>query len=122
VKKYRLTDMEAKFADIIWVHEPIPSGKLVRLCEAEFNWKKSTTYTMLKRLESKGIFKNNNGVVISLIKKDDFYAEQSKLFVEETFEGSLPKFIAAFTRSRKMSDKEIDELQRLIDKHREKER
>ena len=83
---------------------------------------KSTTYTMLKRLESKGIFKNNNGVVISLIKKDDFYAEQSKLFVEETFEGSLPKFIAAFTRSRKMSDKEIDELQRLIDKHREKER
>ncbi|HHT46756.1 MAG TPA: BlaI/MecI/CopY family transcriptional regulator [Firmicutes bacterium] len=122
MKKYRLTDMEAKFADIIWVHEPIPSGKLVRLCEAEFNWKKSTTYTMLKRLESKGIFKNNNGVVISLIKKDDFYAEQSKLFVEETFEGSLPKFIAAFTRSRKMSDKEIDELQRLIDKHREKER
>ena len=69
MKKYRLTDMEAKFADIIWVHEPIPSGKLVRLCEAEFNWKKSTTYTMLKRLESKGIFKNNNGVVISLIKK-----------------------------------------------------
>ncbi len=122
MKEYRLTDMEAKFADIIWVHEPIPSGKLVRLCEAEFNWKKSTTYTMLKRLESKGIFKNNNGVVISLIKKDDFYAEQSKLFVEETFEGSLPKFIAAFTRSRKMSDKEIDELQRLIDKHREKER
>lgn len=122
MKEYRLTDMEAKFADIIWVHEPIPSGKLVRLCEVEFNWKKSTTYTMLKRLESKGIFKNNNGVVISLIKKDDFYAEQSKLFVEETFEGSLPKFIAAFTRSRKMSDKEIDELQRLIDKHREKER
>ena len=122
MKNYRLTDMEAKFADFIWVHEPIPSGKLVRLCEAEFNWKKSTTYTMLKRLESKGIFKNNNGVVISLIKKDDFYAEQSKLFVEETFEGSLPKFIAAFTRSRKMSDKEIDELQRLIDKHREKER
>lgn len=122
MKEYRLTDMEAKFADIIWVHEPIPSGKLVRLCEVEFNWKKSTTYTMLKRLESKGIFKNNNGVVKSLIKKDDFYAEQSKLFVDKTFEGSLPRFIAAFTRSKKMSDKEIDELQRLIDEHREEER
>ena len=121
MKNYKLTDMEAKFADIIWLHEPVPSGKLVQLCEEEFNWKKSTMYTMLKRLEGKGIFKNNDGVVKALITKDDFYAEQSKLFVEETFDGSLPKFLAAFARSKKMSDQEIDELQKLIDEYREEE-
>ncbi len=121
MRKLRLTDAETKFADIIWIHEPIPSGELVRLCEVEFKWKKSTTYTMLKRLESKGVIKNNNGVVKSLITKDDFYAEQSKQFVEETFNGSLPKFLAAFTRNKKLSDNEIDELQRLINEHREEE-
>jgi predicted transcriptional regulator len=121
MKEYKLTEMEAKFADIIWAYEPVPSGKLVRLCEAEFNWKKSTMYTMLKRLESKGIFLNNNGVVKSLITKDDLYSEQSKLFVEETFDGSLPKFLAAFTRSKRMSDREIDELQKLINEYRGEE-
>lgn len=120
MKEYKLTDMETKFADIIWAHEPIPSGKLVGQCEAELKWKKSTTYTMLKRLESKGIFENNNGVVKSLLTKDEFYAAQSKQFVEETFEGSLPKFLAAFTRSKKISDKEIDELQKLINEHKER--
>ncbi|MCC5908919.1 MAG: BlaI/MecI/CopY family transcriptional regulator [Clostridiaceae bacterium] len=118
MKEYKLTDMEGKFADIIWDHEPIPSGTLVKLCEAELDWKKSTTYTMLKRLEGKKIFENDNGMVKSLITKDDFYAEQSKQFVEQTF-GSLPKFLAAFSRSKKMSDKEIDELQRLINEHKE---
>ena len=78
MKECRLTDMEAKFADIIWAHEPIPSGKLVRLCEVDLKWKKSTTYTMLKRLESKGIFENNDGIVKALILKDDFLTEQSK--------------------------------------------
>ncbi|NMA82612.1 MAG: BlaI/MecI/CopY family transcriptional regulator [Epulopiscium sp.] len=119
MKEYRFTDMEAKFADIIWKKEPIPSGDLVKLCEAELNWKKSTTYTMLKRIENKGIFKNTNGVVSSLVKREEFYAEQSKQFVEETFDGSLPRFLAAFTRSKKLSSKEIDELQRLIDEHKE---
>ncbi|MEA1962157.1 MAG: BlaI/MecI/CopY family transcriptional regulator [Bacillota bacterium] len=119
MKEYKLTDMEARFADIIWAHEPIPSGNLVKLCEAELSWKKSTTYTMLKRLEGKGIFENKGGTVSALIKKDEFYAGQSKQFVEETFEGSLPKFLAAFTRSKRLSDKEIDELQKLINDHKE---
>jgi len=119
MKEYKLTEMETKFANIIWANEPIMSGDLVKLCEAEFNWRKSTTYTMLKRIESKGIFTNKNGVVSCLVKKDGFYAEQSKQFVEETFDGSLPKFLAAFTRSKKLSDKEIAELQKLINEHRE---
>lgn len=117
--EYRLTDMEGKFADIIWANEPTPSGNLVKMCEKELSWKKSTTYTMLKRLETKGVFKNENGIVSAVIKKDDFYAEQSKLFVEETFEGSLPKFLAAFTSRKKLSNKEICELQKLIDEHKE---
>jgi BlaI family transcriptional regulator, penicillinase repressor len=117
--KIRLTEMETKFADLIWSHEPVPSGDLVKLCESELNWKKSTTYTMLKRLESKGVFKNKEGVVAALISKDDFYAQQSKQFVEETFQGSLPKFLAAFTRSRKLSDTEIDEFLKVIQEHKE---
>ncbi len=119
MKEYRLTDTESKFADIIWAKEPIQSGELVKLCEIELNWKKSTTYTMLKRLENKEIFENRNGIVSSIIKKDEFYAEQSKQFVEETFDGSLPKFLASFTRSKKLSNKEINELQRLINEHKE---
>lgn len=117
MKDLRLTEMEGRFAELIWDHEPIPSGNLVKLCESELNWKKSTTYTMLKRLEAKEIFENDNGVVGSLIKKDDFYAEQSNAFVKETFGGSLPKFLAAFTKSRKLSDSEIDDVLRLIHEH-----
>ncbi|MFA5528559.1 MAG: BlaI/MecI/CopY family transcriptional regulator [Peptostreptococcales bacterium] len=115
----KLTETETKFAEIIWNNEPIPSGDLVKQCEAELNWKKSTTYTMLKRVEDKGIFMNKNGIVSSVIKKDAFYSGQSKQFVEETFEGSLPKFLAAFTKNKRLSDKEITELQNLIDKHKE---
>lgn len=119
MRNYRLTDAEEKFAIMIWAQEPVPSGDLVKLCREKLDWKKSTTYTMLKRLENKGIFKNKNSVVSSLIKKDEFYAERSKWFVEETFNGSLPKFLAAFARGQKLSHREIDELQRLIDEHRE---
>lgn len=117
--KIRLTEMETKFADLIWSREPVPSGDLVKLCEAELNWKKSTTYTMLKRLEGKGIFKNQEGMVAARISKEDFYARQSKQFVEETFQGSLPRFLAAFTRSRKLSESEIDEFVKLIQDHKE---
>lgn len=119
MKDLRMTEMEGKFAELIWDHEPIPSGNLVKLCESELNWKKSTMYTMLKRLEAKEIFINDNGMVGSLIKKDDFYAEQSKVFVKETFGGSLPKFLAAFTKSRKLSESEIDDVLRLIHEHKE---
>lgn len=117
--EYRLTEMEEKFADIIWSMEPIGSPELVDICSSEFNWKKSTTYTMLKRLEKKEIFKNENSIVSALVTREDFYAGKSQLFVEETFDGSLPRFLTAFTRTKKLSPREIDELQRLINEHRE---
>jgi len=119
MREYRLTDSETKFADIIWANAPLKSSDLVKLCERELGWKKSTTYTMLKRLEDKGIFNNENGVVVALIEKEDFYAEQSRQYVAEAFEGSLPIFVAAFTRRKKLSAKEIEELRRLIDEHGE---
>lgn len=112
---YKLTEAEENLANIIWENEPIKSSELVKMCASEFNWKKSTTYTMLKRLEEKKIFLNKNSIVESLIKKEDFYGEQSKIFVEDNFNGSLPKFIAAFTRRKKLGKKEVEELQRLID-------
>ncbi len=118
MKDCRLTETETKFAEIIWANGPLKSSELVRLCERSLNWKKSTTYTMLKRLEDKGIFQNENGMVRTLMGKEDFFAEQSKRFVAETFEGSLPRFIAAFTRRKKLSEEEIRELQKLIDEHR----
>lgn len=117
--EYRLTEAEEKFAEIIWDNEPIKSPDLVRLAEEAFNWKKSTTYTMLKRLEEKNIFKNNKSLVVSLIKKEDFYSEQSKIFVQENFGGSLPKFVAAFTKKNKLSNKEVKELVELINNHKE---
>lgn len=94
------------------------SGDLVRLCEAELGWKKSTTYTILRRLCDRGIFRNDGGTVTSLLSKAEFCALQSEEFVEEAFDGSLPKFLAAFTMRKKLSEKEIDELQRLIDQSR----
>lgn len=115
---YKLTEAETKLAEIIWANAPLKSSWLVKLCETELNWKKSTTYTMLKRLEDKGIFQNENGVVSALIEKEDFYAAQSRQFVAETFDGSLPRFVAAFARRKKLSEKEIEELQQLIDAHR----
>lgn len=117
--EFKITEAEERLAELIWTNEPIKSPDLVKLCEREFNWKKSTTYTMLKRLEDKSIFLNDNSRVISLIKKDDFYGEQSKIFVKENFGGSLPKFVAAFTSRNKLSKNEIQELQRLIDDHKE---
>ena len=111
----RLGAIETRFADLIWENEPISSGELVKICEKELNWKKSTTYTILRRLCERGIFQNNNGTVTSLISKSDFYAMQSERFVEETFEGSLPKFLTAFATRKKLSEKEIEELQRFID-------
>lgn len=117
--EYRLTDAEEKFAEIIWSNEPIKSSELVKLSEKEFEWKKSTTYTMLKRLEEKKIFNNDKSIVVSLIKKDDFYGEQSKIFVQENFGGSLPKFVAAFTKRNKLSNKEVKELVELINNHKE---
>ena len=114
----RLGAVESRFADLIWENEPISSGELVKLCEEKLSWKKSTTYTILRRLCERGIFLNDKGTVTSLISKDEFHAMQSEKFVEDTFEGSLPKFLAAFSTRKKLSDDEIRELQRFIDKMR----
>ena len=110
--------IESRFADMIWENEPVPSPELVKLAERELNWKKSTTYTVLKRLCERGIFQNRGGVVTSLISRQDFYAVQSEKFVEETFSGSLPAFLAAFTTRKKLSEEEIAKLQALIDQSR----
>lgn len=119
MKGYRLTETEEKFAELIWQKEPIGSGELVKLCEKEFNWKKSTTYTVLKKLCEKGIFQNENSIVSSLITKDGYYAKQSVRFVEDTFGGSLPKFLTAFIGGRKLSKHQAEELKKLIDEHKE---
>ena len=116
--EYRLGPIEARFADLIWENEPVSSGTLVKLCEEKLEWKKSTTYTMLKRLCQKGIFQNAEGIVTSLISKEEFESLQSQEFVEETFDGSLPRFVAAFTRKKKLSEAEIEELKKLIDNSR----
>lgn len=119
MKVYKLTDSEEKFSELIWQNEPIGSGDLVKLSEKEMSWKKSTTYTVLKKLCEKGIFQNENAVVSSLITKEEYYAKQSIRFVEDTFGGSLPKFLTAFIGGRKLSKNQAEELKKLIDKHRE---
>ncbi|RVU55515.1 BlaI/MecI/CopY family transcriptional regulator [Anaerosphaera multitolerans] len=115
---YKIGEMEMRFAELIWENEPVGSGELVKLCQSEFNWKKSTTYTMLKRLIEKGIFKNEKSVVSALISKEEFKANQSEQFIEETFEGSLPKFLTAFTSKNKLTEREIAEIQKFIDESR----
>ena len=118
MSELRMGAIESRFADMIWQKEPIPSPELVKLAAQELNWKKSTTYTVLKRLCERGIFRNQDGIVTSLISKQDFYAAQSEKFVEETFSGSPPAFLAAYTTRKKLSDAEINELQELIDRSR----
>ena len=110
--------LESKFADIIWEREPLPSGQLVKLAAAALSWKPTTSYTVLKRLCERGIFVNNNGVVSSLISRDDFYAMQCENFVDETFSGSLPAFVAAIGKRKKLSDAEVERLKALIEQMR----
>jgi len=111
----KLGIVEAQFAELIWEREPIASGELVKLCEKELNWKKSTTYTVLKKLCERGIFQNNDGIVTSQLTRDEFNAVQSEQFVEDTFEGSLPAFLAAFTSRKPLSKEEVEEIRRLIE-------
>ena len=110
----KLGQIEAMFADLIWNNEPIASGTLVKMCNEFLDWKKSTTYTVLKKLCERGIFKNENGIVTSIISKEEFFAKQSEDFVNENFGGSLPAFLASFTSRNKLSEKEIQELITLI--------
>ena len=116
--QYKLGEVESAFADLIWDNEPLASGRLVELCADRLDWKKSTTYTVLRRLCQRGIFQNEGGMVTSLIGREEFAARQSEEFVEQAFDGSLPKFLTAFASRKKLSREEIEQLQRLIDENR----
>lgn len=115
--EYKLGEVEMKFADIIWENEPIASGDLARISEEKLKWKKSTTYTILKRLCDREIFQNVNGTVSSLVTKAQFQAIKSEEFVSETFEGSLPAFVAAFVSKKKLSKEEIESLRKIIEEN-----
>ena len=119
MSEMQLGVIEARFADIIWQNEPISSAELVRLSEEVLKWKKSTTFTVLRRLCEKGIFKNDKSMVTSVISKEDFYSLQSKRFVEETFGGSLPAFLAAFTSGKSLSQEEVEYLRRMVAEYEE---
>ena len=115
MKDYKLAEGESKFAELIWQNEPITSPELVKLCEKEFDWKKSTTYTVLKKLCDREIFQNDNAVVTSLISKEEFYSHKSRKFVEESFGGSIPKFLTAFMGGKKLTTEQAEEIKDLID-------
>ena len=112
---YKLGVVESKFADIIWANEPLTTNELIKLCEKELHWKRTTTYTVLKKLGEHGIFRLHDKIVTALISKEDYYAAQSEQFVEKTFEGSLPAFIAAFTKRKALTAEEIAEIHNMID-------
>lgn len=115
----KLGAVESRFADIIWFHEPLPSRELVALCQQQLNWKKPTTYTVLRKLCERGIFKNEGGIVSSAISRQEFYAIQSERFVEEAFEGSLPAFLAAFTVRKNLTPEEVASIRRMIASYEE---
>lgn len=110
--------VQERFAEIVWAHEPISSGELVKLCEAELKWKKPTTYTVLRKLCEKGLFRNEGGVVTSLVSRDEFFRTRSVTFVNESFEGSLPAFVAAFISGRGLTREEADAIETMIDEYR----
>ena len=120
MEPYKLGEMEQKFADLIWESEPIPSGELAKACEEAFGWKRTTTYTMLKRLCLRGIFENQNGVVRERMSREEFLAAQGEQFLEEHFDGSLPKFLTAFSRRRKLDSREIEKLKKMIEESEER--
>ena len=114
MQELQLGAVERRFADLIWENEPISSGALVQLCQEALGWKKSTTYTVLRRLCDRGLFENNGGTVMARLSKEAFQAKLSEQIVAETFDGSLPKFLAAFSMEKPLSAEEIDQLQQLI--------
>ena len=118
MEDYTLGVIESRFADIVWEHAPLATSQLIRLCEQELGWKRTTTYTVLRKFSRRGIFENQDGTVIVKITKEEFYTRQSECYVEHSFNGSLPGFLAAFTSRRKLSEKEIEELQQIIDQNK----
>lgn len=114
----KVFESEYRFCLILWEHEPIKSSELVSLCQAQLGWKPTTTYTVIKRLSERGVLKNENTVVTALVTKDEVQAAELNEMVEKTFEGSLPSFVAAFTKHQRISDAEIDAVQQMIDRYR----
>lgn len=112
--------IEARYADMIWENEPVTSSQLVKMTAVEFNWKRTTAHNVLRRLIDKGLFRNENGLVTSVISREEFYSLHSKKYVEETFSGSLPAFIAAFTQGKHLSAEEADAIRRMIDQAEER--
>lgn len=117
--EWKLGVVESRFADIIWQNEPLSTAELVKRCETELEWKRTTTYTVLKRLSERGLFQNEEGVVSACLSREEFYARQSEQVVEESFAGSLPAFVAAFTARKSLTADEVAEIRRLIDTYEE---
>ena len=117
----KIFESEYRFCEILWENEPISSSELVRLCHEKLEWKKSTTYTVIRRLSERGVLKSENAIVTSLVSKEDVQSAESQEVVDKNFQGSLPGFIAAFARSKKLTNQEIDEIQQLIDSYRTKQ-
>ena len=114
----KIFDSEYRFCLILWAHEPVRSSELVRQCQEQLGWKPTTTYTVIKRLSQRGVLQNNNSIVTSLLSKEAVQAAEIDAMVDRTFEGSLPAFVAAFTRHQRLSEQEIDAMQQMIDRYR----
>lgn len=119
MEQYKLGEMEQRFAEMIWENAPIASGRLAKLCENAFGWKRTTTYTMLKRLCDRGIFSNEKGIVTVTMSKEEFQAAKGEQFINEHFEGSLPQFLLAFSRRKKLGKQEVEELKKMIEDYEE---
>ena len=119
VKDLKLYDAEFRLASIVWENEPVQSGELAKLCEGELGWKRTTTYTVLKKLCNRGILQNNNSLVTALVKREQIQQYESRAVLDKNFDGSLPRFIAAFLGNKKLSAREAEEIKRLIDRHKE---
>lgn len=115
MEDYRLGAVEARFADLIWQHAPLHSRELTKLCEQELGWKKPTTYTVLRKLCEKGLFQNQNAIVSVLISREEYYACRGQQLLDEAFDGSLPAFLAAFTRRKALSAEDVAQIRQMID-------
>lgn len=122
MEKFELGEVQERFANIIWENEPVKSGELVGICRDVLEWNKSTTYTVLRKLCEKGIFKNEDGIVSSVLSKERFYSSRSRQFVNENFKGSLPAFVAAFISDKPLSDEDAEEIRRIIEKYKDTKR
>ena len=118
---FELGAIQERFADIVWEHEPIPSGELAKVCEKELSWKRPTTYTVLRKLCEKGLLQNRDGIVTSLVPREEFYSAKSEQIIADSYKGSLPAFIAEFISKKKLSAEEADEIQRMIDSFKREE-